>query len=127
MLVPPYVEVREGLCQFRPQGECSLIEAVELITRVIAYCRDNGVRKLLVNATGLIGIPVPSLVDRFLMVEEWAQEARGTVIVAMVVRPEYIDPGKFGVTVAGDFGLVVDVHTSETNALQWLASAASPT
>lgn len=126
MLMPPYVEVREGLCQFRPQGECSLVEAVELITRVIAYCRDSGVRKLLVNATGFIGVPVPSLVDRFLMVEEWAHEARGTVIVAMVVPPQYIDPGKFGVKVAADFGLVVDVLTSETDALQWLASAASP-
>ena len=79
MLMPAFVEVREGLCQFRPKGEYSLIETVELITRVIAYCREGGVRKLLINATGLIGVPVPSLVDRFLMVEEWAHEAKGTV------------------------------------------------
>ena len=78
--------------------------------------------KLLVNATGLVGLPIPSLVDRFLMVEMWAQEAEGMVAVVMVVQAEYIDPKKFGVKVAADFGLVADVHTSETDAFKWLSS-----
>jgi hypothetical protein len=39
----------------------------------------------------------------------------------MVVHAEYIHPQKFGVVVAADFGLTCDVHTSESDALRWLA------
>ena len=127
MHMEEHLDVREGICRFRPQGRYSLAEAVELITGAIAYCRDRGLDKLLVNATGLVGVAVPSLCDRFLMVEEWAQEARGMVVVALVIQPEYIHPEKFGVKLASDFGLVVDVHTSEADALKWLANGIVPT
>ena len=85
------------------------------------------VAKLLVNGTALVGVSVPSLVDRFLMVEEWAQKANGMVIVVLVIPAEYIHPEKFGVKVAADFGLISDVYTSETDALKWLLSVADPT
>jgi len=117
-----HLEVGEGICQFRPCGECSLVEAVDLITSAIAYCRDQSIDKLLVDVTGLVGVATPSLVDRFLMVEEWAREGKGVVVVAMVARAEYIHPKKFGVKVAADFGLVLDVYTSETDAFRWLSS-----
>jgi len=121
-----HLEVIEGICEFRPRGECSLVEAVELINRAITYCRDEHVGKLLVNGTGLVGVHVPSLVDRFLMVEEWAQKAEGMVAVVLVAHAEYIHPEKFGVKVAADFGLILDVYTSETDALKWLLSVANP-
>ena len=117
-----HLEVGEGICQFRPCGECSLVDAVDLITSAIAYCRDQSIDKLLVDVTGLVGVAIPSLVDRFLMVEEWAREGKGVVVVAMVARAEYIHPKKFGVKVAADFGLVLDVYTSETDAFWWLSS-----
>lgn len=117
-----HLEVGEGICQFRPCGECSLVDAVDLITSAIAYCRDQSIDKLLVDVTGLVGVAIPSLVDRFLMVEEWAREGKGVVVVAMVARAEYIHPKKFGVKVAADFGLVLDVYTSETDAFRWLSS-----
>ena len=116
------LEVIDGICRFRPRGERSLVEAVELVNRAIEYCRRRGVNKLLVNATGLVGLPIPSLVDRFLMVEMWAQESKAMVAVVLVVQAEYIHPRKFGVQVAADFGLVADVHTSETDAFKWLLS-----
>jgi hypothetical protein len=122
-----HLAVIEGVCQFRPRGECSLVEVVDLINRAIAYCRDQRVAKLLVNGTGLVGVPVPSLIDRFLMVEEWAQKAKGMVVVVLVIQPEYIHPEKFGVKVAADFGLMSDVYTSETDALKWLLSVANST
>src|SRR5271169_2252729 len=127
MRLQKHVEVREGICQLRLSGECSLIEAVELITHEIAYCRDQGIDKLLIEATGLIGVPTPSLVDRFLMAEEWAHEAEGMVVVVLVIRAEYIHPEKFGVRVAADFGLTLDVYTSETEAMKWLLSRVHPT
>jgi len=117
-----HLEVGEGICQFRPCGECSLVDAVDLIRGAIAYCRDQSIDKLLVDVTGLVGVAIPSLVDRFLMVEEWAREGKGVVVVAMVARAEYIHPKKFGVKVATDFGLVLDVYTSETDAFRWLSS-----
>jgi hypothetical protein len=49
------------------------------------------------------------------------------VIVAMVIPAEYIDPRKFGVKVARQFGLVMDVHTSEEEASAWLSEASSNT
>ena len=119
-------EVKGGICHFHPRGECSLVEAVELINRAIAYCRDQRVAKLLVNGTGLVGVSIPSLVDRFLMVEEWAQKAKSMVVVVLVIQAEYIHPEKFGVKVAADFGLMADVYTSETAALKWLLDVANP-
>jgi len=114
------MEVRNGLCKYRPRGTYSLVGAVELISRAIAHCRESGVTRLLIDVTGLEDVPVPTLVDRFLMVEDWAQEAKGRVIVVLVASPEYIHPRKFGVKVAAHFGLICDVYTSEEAASKWL-------
>jgi hypothetical protein len=126
MQMQEYVEVRDSICYFRPQGECSLIDAVELIKGAIAYCRGRGVDKLLFNATGLVGVAVPSLCDRFLMIEELAPEVKGAVVMALVVRPEYIHPEKFGVRLASDLGLVAEIYSSETDAVNWLSSGVGP-
>jgi hypothetical protein len=114
------LETRNGLCICRPRGKYSLVEAVDLVSRAIAHCRERGVNKLLVDATGLVELPIPTLVDRFLMVEDWAQVAQGTVVVVMVVSAEYIHPQKFGVKVAAKFGLICDVYMSEEAASKWL-------
>jgi len=127
MHLPEHLEVVEGICRFHPRGECSLVEAVDLISRAIGYCRTRCIAKLLVNGTGLVGMSVPSLIDRFLMVEEWAQKGKGLVVVALVADAKYIHPEKFGVKVAADFGLMCDVYDSEPHALKWLSGAAPPT
>ena len=126
MRLPEHLEVVEGICRFHPRGECSLVEAIDLIGSAIGYCRERRIAKLLVNATGLVGMSVPGLVDRFLMVEEWAQKASGFVVVVLVVDAQYIHPEKFGVKVAADFGLMCDVYDSEPHALKWVSSAAPP-
>jgi hypothetical protein len=109
-----------GRGTFRPHGRYSLVDAVDLVSRAIAHCRECGVSTLLVDATGFVDLPMPTLVDRFLMVEDWASEAEGTVIVAMVAPVEYIHPHKFGVKVALGFGLICDVYSSEDEASAWL-------
>jgi hypothetical protein len=120
MLILEPQETRDGLCRYRPHGQYSLVEAVELVSAAIAYCRERGVGKLLIDTRGLAGVPIPTLVDRFLMVEEWAAESGGTVVVVMVTSPQYIHPRKFGVKAAAHFGLICDVFTSEEDASQWL-------
>ena len=121
------VDVVDGIGHCRPGGRCSLVEAVDLVSRTIAHCRATGIEFLLFDATGITGIPVPTLVERFLMVEDWALESAGSVTVAMVVHDEYIHPQKFGVKVAERFGLVCDVFTAQDDALQWLADGGRPT
>jgi hypothetical protein len=121
MKMAEHLEIKEGICEFRPRGESTLVEAVTHITFAIAYCRQRKIDRLLVDATGFEGIPIPTLVDRFLMVEEWAEVAEGLVVGAMVVHSEYIHPEKFGVQVAADFGLEINVFTSEDDAFEWLA------
>jgi hypothetical protein len=122
MNMADYLEVKAGIGEFRPRGECALVEAVDLITEAVAYCRNRRIDKLLIVTTGLIGVSIPTLVDRFLMVEQWARESSGMVVTAMVASPEYIHPQKFGVRVAADLGLVADVFTSESDALRWLSN-----
>ena len=118
--VPGPMEIVDGVASFRPQGGYSLVEAVALVSSAIAYCRDRSATRVLIDGTGLTGVAIPSLVDRFLMVEEWAHQANGVVVVALVTPPEYIHPEKFGVKLALDFGLVCDVYTSEEAARKWL-------
>jgi hypothetical protein len=49
-----------------------LVDAVDLVTGAIGFCRQNAISKLLVDLRFLNGIVVPSTVDRFLMAREWA-------------------------------------------------------
>jgi len=118
------LDIRNGLCIYRPRGKYSLVDAVDLVSAAIAYCRTKGAKSLLVDATGFDGLPIPTLVDRFLMVEDWAQRAEGTVVVALVAPREYIHPHKFGIKVALHFGLICDVYSSEEEALKWLSETA---
>jgi len=86
MKMADHLEVREGMCQFRPRGESSLVEVVDLIAEAIAFCRNQRINKLLVAPNGLTGVSIPTLVDRFLMVEGWAQAAKGMVVAAIVAH-----------------------------------------
>ena len=122
MNMADYLEVKAGIGEFRPRGESTLVEAVDLIAEAIASCRAQRITKLLVVTTGLAGVSIPTLVDRFLMIEEWARESKGIVVAALVASPAYIHPQKFGVRVAEHFGLVADIFTSESHALRWLSN-----
>lgn len=113
-------QISDGIAWFDARGECSLPKAVDAIRTAIAWCREQGIDRLLFDGRGFVGIPIPTLIDRFLMVEERAETARGMVRVVLVVHPEYIHPEKFGVKVAADFGLTADVYSSETAATAWL-------
>ena len=59
------------------------------------------------------------------MVEEWAQEAGGMIVMVLVVQPQYIHPEKFGVKVAHDFDLMANVFPGEAEALAWLAGVSA--
>ena len=93
--------------------------AVPLITGVIRRLVSEGVPHLLVDASRVRFSP-PSLVDRLRMVREWADAAEGRVRIAMLTRPEFIDPERFGIIAAGNFGLSAQVFDIEADAIAWL-------
>jgi hypothetical protein len=116
-----------GRAVYRPVGSVSFDEAIALVRAAIATARSNQARNLLVDTTALTGFPVPSTFQRFLAVVEWAEEASGSVRLAMVARPEMIDPQKFGVTVAANRFLVSNIFPTEAEARAWLeASSGRP-
>ncbi len=118
-------EVHAGIAMLRPQGPHSLVEVVDIVSHGIAYCREHDVPLLMVNVTGITDVAIPTLLDRFLMVEDWAQAAGGKVTVAVVVSTEYLHPRRFGVKVASHFGLTSDVFATEDGALAWLSQQAA--
>lgn len=93
---------------------------IELVRDAIAQAYEQRQFKLMVVVTALTGPKVPSLALRSSMTREWAGAARGLVCVAMVCRPEFIDPHRFGVTMATNFGMRANVFETEAAASEWL-------
>src|SRR5580698_3610177 len=117
---PEHFEMLEDHAAFRPSGEVSLREAVQLITSAIAFAREQQIKKLLVNVTGLYGFDPPNLGDRYFFTREWARAAQGEVCVAMAARQEVIDFEKIGVVVGENTGFRINTFASEEEALAWL-------
>lgn len=113
-------EVIGDCAYYRPAGKVTMDEAIELLDHAIAWTRDRRVRKLFINAKGLVGFPSPSLPERYFFCRRWAATAQSRVQLALVIRPELMDPEKFGVVVARNAGMNVDAFTEETEALDWL-------
>ena len=105
MNVTGKIEVAGDCAYYRPAGKVTLEQAAELVDQAIVFARDRRIPKLLINCTQLTGFPSPTLPQRYFMVRGWAKTAQGLVQLAMVVRPELIDPEKFGITVAHNAGL----------------------
>lgn len=104
-----------------PRG--SLQAAVDDVARLLAAARDAGVRKLALDITGLGGIPTPSLAERHAMVRTWAAAADGRLVVALACPPELIDPERFGIVAAANFGLPANVFDNLGDAIAWLRTA----
>ena len=120
MKVTGSIEAFEDCAYYRPVGKVKLDEAVELVDQAIAYAREQRIPRLFVNAAGLTGFPSPSLPERYFLARKFAATAQGAVQMAIVIRPEMIDPERFGIMVARNAGMNADVFTAEREALAWL-------
>ena len=105
---------------FRAAGSMRWEQAVALGKATIEAARGAGARKLLVDTTGLVGFGPPSVGDRALMAREWAGAAGSALHIAVVARPEMMDPEKLGIILARQFGASIDVFEDEMDALAWL-------
>jgi len=125
MKAPEHFEVMEGYCCYRLSGHGPLEEAASKVIEVIAFTREQRIRNLLIDTTGWTGHTSPGTLERYNVAQAFAEAARSQVKMAMVVRPEMMDPDKFEVTVARNRWLVGNVFDSEKDALAWLLDPAA--
>ena len=107
---------------YRPEGIVTFERAVEMVAEGMALARSLGLADILVNTAGLSGFAPPSIFARHALALKWAEAAGSGLHVALVARPELIDPEKIGVLMAQNRGVSGDVFTSEVAALTWLDS-----
>jgi hypothetical protein len=110
----------EGYGCFRLSGHGPLADAAGKVIEAIEFSREQKISRLLIDAQNWTGHKSPDTIERFTWAGAFAAAARSTVKLALVVRPEMMDPDKFEVTVARNRGLMGDVFDSEKEALAWL-------
>ena len=106
----------------RLTGQVSVDQMAQLVASAIARAREQHIGKLLVDTRGLTGFESPSIIARYYFIRKWAEASGHRVQLALVARPEMIDPQRFGVTVAVNIGFIGNVFASEDEALAWLLS-----
>lgn len=117
---PERFEIGEGHALFRPEGNVSFQEGLDLLSQAIVYCRENRIRRLLIDITKLTGFGTLGTSERFAVGERLARAAMAAVKVAIVARPEVLDPARFAMTVARNRGLFTNAFSSESEAWKWL-------
>lgn len=109
----------EDVAIFRLGGSEGLDQGVSRVRQVIQHAKQSGVAKLLVDITA-IGSGPPTLAERHRIMTEWAIAGRGAIRLALVIRPEFIDPDNFGTHVALNHGLAFRGFLDEGHAMDWL-------
>jgi hypothetical protein len=120
MKAPEHLKMLETYSRYGLSGDGPLEEAANKVIEAITFCREQGIRNLLIDTTHWTGHQNPNTFERFTWAEAFAIAARTNVKLAMVVRSEFMDPERFEVTVARNRGLFGNVFDSEKVALDWL-------
>ncbi|MBS0210776.1 MAG: hypothetical protein JSS27_17685 [Planctomycetes bacterium] len=121
---PASVEIVGKRGFYRPAGAMTLEQAVQDCGEAISIACQRRLTELVLDTRQLVGFETPDVFDRFFMVTDWTQIAGGVPIrIAFVARSQHIDRRKFGVTVATNRGLLVDVFADEEAAIAWLDGA----
>jgi hypothetical protein len=124
MEAPKHFEVMEGYGCYRLSGQGPLEEAAGKVIEAISFVRAQRIRNLLIDTTNWTGHQSPGTLERYTWAQAFAEAAGAAVKLAMVVRPEMVDPDNFEVTVARNRGLMGHVFDSEKDALAWLLDPA---
>ncbi len=125
MDMPADLQIADGYAVFRPIRELTVASAMVVVSEVIQYCCEHGIKRLLIDGTQVTGLQPPTTTQRYEVNTTWARVSAGAVKLAFVLRPELIDPQKFGMTVARNRGMQADVFVSESEALAWLLDPAT--
>ena len=114
----------EEIRRIAPGDDLPLHAARAAVTAAVRQACDDGVRKLLVDFHGWRGSEHPSLALRIDSVFEWSAAAAGTpgFVMALVMPPGLVDPGKIGFIIGRRIGFNFDVFGSVEDAEAWLES-----
>ncbi|MBS0213968.1 MAG: hypothetical protein JSR26_12470 [Proteobacteria bacterium] len=110
----------DGIAVVRLSGTVNGQQIIRWIGESLAWARLRRHGRVMVVITSATGFAIPSLALRVEMIRAWAAAVGNEVDVAIVCRPEFIDPQKFGITVAAGFGMTAGVFDEEAAALAWL-------
>lgn len=105
---------------YRPAGTMTVEQGVRMVADAIRAARELRLDDMLVDITGATGFGSPGVFERYEMGASWASAAGSNFCVAIVSRPELIDPQKIGTVVAQNRNAIVDVFSNEVDALAWL-------
>jgi len=111
---------------FRPTGVVTLAQGLALVAAAIRAARDLGVADMLVDTTGASGFATPNAFERYELGTSWADAAGPHLTLAFVIKSEMIDPQKLGAVVAQNRNAIVDVFSTEAEALAWLDARVRP-
>lgn len=113
-----------GIVVLRPGDDLPLHAARASVTAAIHNASADGTRGLVLDFQHWSGRENPSLAARIDSVFEWAAAAAATpgLVVALVMPPQMVDPGKIGFVIARRLGFTFDVFGSVDEATAWVAS-----
>jgi hypothetical protein len=100
--------------------------ALAVLIAMMEECVQQGFGKVLVDSRKLEGFDPPNVVQRYTLGESLSRICVGKVALALVTRPENIDERRFGVTVATNRGMVVQVFDNYEDAEKWLVGRPQP-
>lgn len=106
----------------RLAGPATFDAAVDAIVSVVRRCVENKVKRLLVDTTGLSGLKVPDVAQRYFMARKFSAAAGPGFKLVIVAVPAMIDPQKFGVTAMANDGVKANVFPTEAEAVAWLTA-----
>jgi len=117
-----YFEQLARRAYYRPVAVVTFELAVTMCAEAMQYARSGGAIDMVLNTLGLTGFASPDVFARYEMVNKWVLSAGTSMSVAMVCRPELIDPQKISVLMAQNRGATAEVFTNEAAAIVWLDS-----
>jgi hypothetical protein len=126
MNTPEFFEQIGPRAFYRPVCSVSFEQAVDMVAAAMEHARALNLTELLVNTHQLTGFTSPSVFARYALAVKWAQSAAGSLKVALVVRPELMDPQKIAVLMAQNRGVAGDAFLTEVEALAWLDGRSFP-
>ena len=126
MELPEHFHLSTDYVCYRPVGEVTFLQVIDLCSGAVSFSRAQKIRCLLVDTTRLAGFGPPGTLDRFEFGHRCARAAAGKVKVAFLARPEMIDADGFGLIVARNRGFRAGIFASEADAVQWLLDPNGP-
>ena len=79
---------------YRPVAEVSFEQAVDLCADATRRARALGLADIVVNCLGLTGFGPPDVFARYAMATKFVESSGSALRMAIVTRPEIIDPQK---------------------------------